>query len=197
MEDTLKRVVVIFLGLAAVFVMLNYQYFWQQIEFVISPPPAVSRLSVAEDRTEEPNRLAIPALGITASIVYAEAAEEKIFRAALANGVAHYPGTAEFGAIGNAYIFGHSSDFVFSKGDYKTVFALLPKIKTGDEITVSDRQGKLHVYRVFETLVVAPSDTHYLSQETEGRALLTVQTSYPIGTALKRFLARAELVAGN
>lgn len=189
----------IVIGAAAVFGLLNYQYFWAQVNFFVSPPPVQSPTALPPTVNEkgEPNQLSIPSLGIKAPIVYAQEANEKVFQAALTNGVAHYPGTAAIGQAGNAYIFGHSSDFVFSKGHYKTVFALLPKIKIGDEVMVSDHAGQIYTYRIFETTVVAPTDIHYLSQDTGGKAILTVQTSYPVGTALKRFLARAELVVGK
>jgi HemK-like putative methylase len=73
--------------------------------------------------------LSIPSLSIEAPIQFIDKADEKTFQAALKNGVVHYPGTALAGEFGNMYIFGHSSDYIWSKGHYKTIFAVLP-IKT-------------------------------------------------------------------
>ena len=76
----------------------------------------------------------------------------------------------------------------------KTVFALLPKIKTGDKITVSDREGNKFIYEVKETRVIAKDDMSVLDQHNNERKLLTLQTSYPVGTALQRFVAVSELL---
>jgi sortase A len=91
------------------------------------------------------------------------------------------------------YIFGHSSDFAWTPGSYKTVFAKLPEIQLGTEIRISDDAGKIYTYKVIETKVVGPKDTSVLTQDP-AKKLLTLQTSYPVGTALKRFLAVSELV---
>lgn len=137
--------------------------------------------------------LAIPSLGINAPVIYEVAQNEEAFQLALRNGVVHYPGSALPGAVGNVYIFGHSSDYAWSKGDYKSVFALLPKIENGAEIKLTDSKGFMYTYLVTNQFVVGPKDVNVLSQETNGKHMLTVQTSYPIGTALKRYVVQAEL----
>ena len=136
--------------------------------------------------------LSIPSLSITAPIVYATGSSETVFQTDLKNGVVHYPGTANPGQSGNCYIFGHSSDYVWSSGKFKTVFATLPHIQKGAEIQVSNKDGLIFTYIVTNITVVSPSATQYLEQDTT-KKILTVQTSYPIGTALKRFLVIAEL----
>jgi LPXTG-site transpeptidase (sortase) family protein len=126
--------------------------------------------------------------------VYATEANETAFQAALATGVVHFPETAKPGEFGNVYLFGHSSDYAWSKGAYKTVFALLTKIQPGTEILVSDSVGDLFTYKVKEAFVAGSKDVKYLSQEKYEKKLLTLQTSYPIGTALKRYIVRAEIL---
>jgi LPXTG-site transpeptidase (sortase) family protein len=138
------------------------------------------------------NRIIITSLGIDAPIIYTDSTTEAGFQEALRQGVVHYPGTALPGQPGNSYLFGHSSDLPWSKGQYKTVFAKLPDIKNGDEIKVSNQRGEAFVYRVFETRIIDPKDTSVLAQD-KSRRILSVQTSYPVGTAQKRFLAIAEL----
>ncbi len=141
----------------------------------------------------EPDHLWIDSLNISAPLKYVDEAKESVFQAALKDGVVHFPGTALPGQLGNAYYFGHSSDYPWSGGHYKTVFALLPKISTGAEIRITDSQGNLFTYVVTETKVVAPSDVSVLDQGNNQKKILSIQTSYPVGTALRRFVAIAEL----
>jgi LPXTG-site transpeptidase (sortase) family protein len=73
------------------------------------------------------------------------------------------------------------------------VFALLPKIKIGDEIFITDQNGNQFVYKVTQTIVVSPKDLNVLEQGSRDERILTLQTSYPLGTALKRFIVQAEM----
>ncbi|MBL8029894.1 MAG: sortase [Candidatus Doudnabacteria bacterium] len=181
------------------FVVLNLSYFAEKIKALIWPKVFLtydeSNLPIKNIRPKgQPDLLAIPTLNIQAPIVYATSTEEKILQENLENGVVHYMGTAEAGLAGNVYIFGHSSDFLYKKGNFKSVFARLPEIKIGDYINITDRQGYEYVYKVYETRVVDSDDVTVLSQNTEGRKILSLQTSYPIGTALKRYLVKAEII---
>ncbi|HTM69093.1 MAG TPA: sortase [Candidatus Binatia bacterium] len=155
-----------------------------------TPPAAVPE----PPRMMAPDRLQIPSLGLDVPLVYVQEKTEAAFQAGLRDGVVHYPGTAMPGEPGNAYYFGHSSDYVWSKGSYKNVFATLPEIKQGAAITVSGPDGRAYDYVVIVTRVVSPKDLSVLDQGDGTRSLLTLQTSYPLGTALKRFVAVAELV---
>jgi sortase A len=182
-----------------VFAALNADYIRIQITYALNGPAAVigpgTILTVpGAPTTSTSNLLTIPSLGIQAPIQYAIKKDEASIQNALLNGVVHYPGTANPGQPGNVYIVGHSSDYRWSAGKYKTVLALLPKIKEGDEMQVTDKAGKIYRYRVIETKIVNPTDLSVLSQGDGSKKLLTVQTSYPIGTALRRFLAIGELV---
>ncbi|MBI5037487.1 MAG: sortase [Candidatus Kerfeldbacteria bacterium] len=141
----------------------------------------------------EPNRIHIPDRDIQAPVVYVEEANEERFQEALASGVVHYPGTAAVGELGNPYIFGHSSDYAWKPGSYKKVFAPLVDIPIGTAVRITNDAGELYIYTVIETKVVGPKDVSVLDQYNNERYMLTLQTSYPIGTALKRFIAVCEL----
>jgi LPXTG-site transpeptidase (sortase) family protein len=97
------------------------------------------------------------------------------------------------GELGNAFYFGHSSDFPNKPGNYKTVFALLPRIELDDEIMVSDEKGRVYTYKAIEKKIVKPTQTEILAQGNRTKRLLTLQTSYPIGTAISRFIVVAKL----
>ena len=195
-----KVIYVIVIGAVAagvIFVLLNFSYFSQQAVYFFDRTfvTDVQREFRQSEHpvTQKPNELYIPSLEIRAPIIYIEETGEPAFQAALQKGVVHYPGTAKFGEVGNSYLFGHSSDFALKKGDYKTVFAILPNIELGAEILVSDENGKIFKYKVYDKLVAEKTDLHLLGQETNGAKILTIQTSYPIGTALKRYIVKAEL----
>lgn len=157
-------------------------------------PPATEQVVAHEPEKGEPNMLRIPSLDINAPILYVNEKKETVFQQALQNGVVHYPDTALIGRPGNTYIFGHSSDMALAPGNYKTVFALLPNIQKDAEISLTDPFGTVFKYKVFDQFVAENTDVELLEQNTDGKKILTLQTSYPIGTALKRYIVKAELV---
>lgn len=189
MRPIVKKIILSALLLAAVFFVLNLSYFWRQSNYYFSQP-------MSKPQTFPADTLMILSLGIQAPIIYIDQADEKHFQEGMSQGVAHYPGTALPGQFGNVFIFGHSSDFVWAKGEYKTIFAVLPKIKIGDEIIITDSQANEFVYIVKKSTSASADDTAFLDQNTEGRKILTLQTSYPLGTALRRWMIVAEM-SGN
>ena len=134
----------------------------------------------------------IDKINVWAPIIFVNTVDEKEFQQALRKGVVHYPGTAMPGENGNCYVFGHSSDVPFVNHPYKAIFVDLPNLKIGDKITIYHNQ-KHHSYKVLNSKVVEADDLSVLSQETSGEKLLTLQTSYPIGTAKQRFIVIAEI----
>ncbi|MDZ4244025.1 MAG: sortase [Candidatus Doudnabacteria bacterium] len=185
-------------GSLVLFVVANL--LWANLKYRLVteelPPPEVPVIVETPRQREkmEPDLLLIQTLQIRAPIIYVDEISEDLFQQALQHGVVHFPGTALPGHLGNVYIFGHSSDNLWAKGDYKTVFAVLPEIKIDDLIEISDPEGYKFVYKVKETKVVAPNEVQYLDQRNNEYKLLTLQTSYPVGTAFKRFIVIAELV---
>lgn len=177
---------------AAVFVILNFDYFRKNVEYELKQDQYQQTLPLTREKIE-PNKLLIPSLNVDVPVIYAERVNEDHFQELLINGVVHYPGTAKAGEAGNVYIFGHSSDNAWSPGKYKTVFALLPKMKIGEKIYISDEQGNKYVYEVREARAIEKDDLSVLAQD-HSKKLLTLQTSYPAGTSLKRYAVVAELV---
>lgn len=191
---SITKKVLILLGVcAAVFIFLNFDYFWANVNFFIRPPQSTPiSISVTHSKIQ-PNILIIDSLDIRAPLQYPTTTGETASQAALNNGVAHYPGTANPGQVGNCYIFGHSSNYIWIKNPYKTIFATLPSIKIGADVIVSDPQGAAYAYQVTASYMVAANDTKVLSQQTGGQKILTLQTSYPVGTALARWIVVARL----
>ncbi len=181
--------------------VLNSPYFFVAAKQEINQISKSAETSGAQEMIQtkilpelKTNEIYIPNLQIRAPIVYAQNKDESEFQKSLRFGVVHYPETVMPGEKGNCYIFGHSSDAAWTKGEYKTVFAALPQIVTGESIYISDPEGRVYVYKVYETLVVSASDTKYISENFGEKTILTLQTSYPVGTALKRYIVRAEVL---
>jgi LPXTG-site transpeptidase (sortase) family protein len=201
-DSTLARVGLALVVLFCVFLAMNASYFSKQVSYAFKERPAAPDVPAAEDPvmialSGQPDRLSIPALGIEAPLVYIEEKTQKAYKKALRDGVVHFPETAEPGQPGNAYFFGHSSDLPWAPGDFKTVFALLPAIETGTHIYLTDRVGNVFTYAASSTKVVTPDDLSVLDQSMKPKRTLTLQTSYPVGTALRRFVVTAELEASR
>ncbi|MGE5393078.1 MAG: sortase [Candidatus Saccharibacteria bacterium] len=196
MLDWLKKFLYMLAIVLAAVVVLDFGFFRENLEYIFQKPADVAvRYTPTLEREAKTakDRLLIPALGIDAPILYPTEASEQTFQQHLQNGVVHYPGTAGPGQLGNVYIFGHSSDYLWAKGDYKNVFAVLPRIKVGDRVILTDGNGREFVYKVSETMVAEPTDTSLLGQKDYQDKFLTLQTSYPLGTALKRFIVIAKM----
>lgn len=178
--------------------LMNYDFLRSQLAFYLAGGSKAQNMVIDFPQRDESevrgaNILVIRRLGIAAPIKYVDKKSEKAFQEALKEGVVHYPGTALPGAPGNVYIFGHSSDYVWVKGHYKAVFALLPKIEEGDKIIATDAEGRPFTYVVIRSFAVSPNDLSVLNQFEYKEKLLTLQTSYPVGTALKRWIVLARL----
>lgn len=147
------------------------------------------------------NRLVIPKLGKSIPIVgmgteHIEGENwtelENQIQGALQDGVVHYPGTAEPGQNGNVFITGHSSYYAWDPGQFKDVFALLGQLEIGDEYYVYYDQKKF-TYRIFEKLIVEPTDVSVLNQPTD-KKISTLMTCYPVGTTRSRLVIKAEQI---
>ena len=111
----------------------------------------------------------------------------------LFKGPIQYLGTALPGTYGNTVIFGHStSPFLYKVGNPLSVFNPLLKIKTGDDITIV-YDGIIYRYRVQNIGEMEPDKIEVLAQRYD-KYELTLVTCTPLGTYLRRFVVRAELV---
>jgi len=157
-----------------------------------------SKVNVNLDITPYDNRIIIPKIGKNIPLVDVRLNTgfdfdhiENIFMQELKKGVVRYPGTAKPGNVGNAFIFGHSSNYPWIKGEYNSIFALLDNLSYGDEIIVYYNQKKF-TYIIREKKVVKPGDVKILNRG-DGRKELSLMTCWPIGTTLNRLIVFAEL----
>lgn len=144
------------------------------------------------------NRVVIPKLGkniplidIKNQKVESEHELENIFMKELENGVVRYPGSAIPGENGNAFIFGHSSNFPWMKWDYNEIFSNLNFLESGDEVIIYYGQKKF-VYTIKEKKVIKPGDVSVLKRSPEKKEL-SIMTCWPIWTTLNRLVVIWEL----
>lgn len=129
------------------------------------------------------NSLFIPKIGVNVPVIYDVGSED--IMESLRDGVVHLVGSGHIGDGKNIFVTGHSSNYWWEKGNYNTVFALLPNLNTGDEIYLTDH-GKLRRYLVQGKTEVSKNEVdNYLDSEKEQ---LTLMTCVPVGTNLRRLL---------
>lgn len=171
-------------------------------ENILSPKklvPAKPQIAVDFDIVPYENRIVVPKIGKNVPLVDVEQGNnvdfdhmENIFMKELEKGVIRYPGTARPGENGNAFIFGHSSNFPWMPGSYNQVFALLDQLVYGDEIIVYYNQKK-YVYVINQKEIVKPGDVKVLQRDNADKKELSLMTCWPVGTTLKRMIVFAEL----
>lgn len=135
--------------------------------------------------------LVIPMIGVN-SLVFPEvdSANEKEYKEFLKKGVAQARGSSLPDQPGPVFIFGHSTDSFYNITQYNAAFFLLPKLVAGDEVLVFYKERK-YAYRVAETKIVAPEEITDIVKNEKDNSLI-LQTCYPPGTTLKRYLVIAK-----
>lgn len=168
-------------------------------ENLLSNIPLQSAETASFDVAPRENRIIIPKLGKNIPLIDTDHDENtnytqmhQVFMEELKKGVVRYPGTARPGETGNAFIFGHSSNYPWIASDYNDVFALLDTLKSGDEIIVYYNQKKF-IYKVTDRAVVKPGDTKVLDRRDPNKKEISLMTCWPIGTTFERLIIFGEL----
>jgi LPXTG-site transpeptidase (sortase) family protein len=163
-----------------------------QASTVSASKPPSPRFTPLNPNVFVPNTVTVPRLGIRAPLVEIANNTEKVQQRGLESGVIHIAESPAPGQEGTAFFAGHSSDFFLKKGKYKTIFALLPELNEGDYFILSDAM-RAYYYKVFRTVVTGPNDVSVMEQAKDGDYFAGLQTSYPVGTAAKRFVVLGRL----
>lgn len=138
-------------------------------------------------------KLIIPKLNVEAPIVTdAPSNDEATIQKALERGVVLYPNTGKPGELGNQSIFGHSSNNLFNRGDYKYVFVLLSKLEK-DDIVYINYESKQYTYKVINKKIIKPTEVGVLSEQPVP-ALITLITCDPPGANVNRLVIQAEQI---
>lgn len=138
--------------------------------------------------TNVAGRLEIPALNINVPIIWTS--DTKNFDKDLQTGVVHYPGTALPGQIGTSYISGHSSNYVWAKGDFNQVFSKLGELadNTSFKITVVQKNGRDAILHYVVTGRKEFSATDQEQFKNTDKSTVALSTCWPIGTTAKRLV---------
>ncbi len=184
--------------------------YWYKNDFKAEPAidraePAVSQLVSIIEKKQEPakreiqpdmaeNSIKIPTINVNAPISWRVNNLPKEVSQGLSNGVIQVNGTALPGEKGNIYITGHSSNYVWVKQKYNSIFSNISKLVVGDMVYV--KFGKeVYVYKVYDQKIVASNDLSILDPTNESR--LTLATCWPLGTSLKRMVVLANQIYPN
>lgn len=140
--------------------------------------------------------ISIVKMNISAPMVWSKSENEEDMLKDLENGINHYPKSASPGQNGNMVISGHSSNYLWAKGDYNHIFKNLDDLTVGDVIAVKtiQKNGRviIYSYKVKNKYATLPYDEKIFANTNE--PTLTLSTCWPIGTNLKRLIVKAELV---
>lgn len=137
--------------------------------------------------------LDIPSLNVAVPIMWSS--DPKNFEKDLQTGVVHYPGTAIPGQVGTTYIAGHSSNFVWAKGNYNKVFSKLGDLKDNASFSVSvtDKNGKLVTYHYVVVSRHEYSPTDPAQIQNTGKSLVALSTCWPLNSTAKRLVVYGQL----
>ena len=149
-------------------------------------PPASTGLGGPEKRPEE-FFITIPKLKITK-------AHAKVDSIRFDENLAHFPGTAIPGEVGNAFVTGHSVFPQFNDPkNYRAIFTKLSDLEIGDKVYV-EIEGKNLQFIVQYAKIVDPKDLSVLAPISQNGRNLTLMTCVPPGTNLKRLVVITSLI---
>src|SRR5215212_4284180 len=97
----------------------------------------------------------------------------------LDRGVVHVPETSfpwDGGAQRNVYLAGHYLGYPGTGS--RLVFHELDRLRSGDEVFLEDRQGRVYRYQVSESFTAGPEDSWVMGQ-VRNRDMVTLQTCIP------------------
>lgn len=140
---------------------------------------------------ELPTKIAIPAIGLSASIANPTTTNVATLDHALLTGAVRYPTSASLGETGNVVLFGHSSYLpVVGNHAYKT-FNGIQKLVADDVITVYS-SNTAYTYRVRSVAKESATDAA-IPLSVTGR-VLTLSTCDSFGAKTDRFVVVADFV---
>jgi len=166
------------------------------ISDIISGGAHVVNLPAIPIEAESSNLLEMPQFNIKAPILEVETPDSGTIYKKLKQGVVLYPGS-DIPGNGYSIIIGHSSQYPWDSGRYKSVFSLLNQFEQGDKIYVFWDQKPL-VFEVRDKKIFLPWPKGTESTETifppSDEITLVLQSCWPVGVASKRVAVKTVLV---
>lgn len=148
--------------------------------------PAIVSKNTDEARPYKEFTITIPSIGLEGVGTIVDSND-------LDKSLVHLPGSALPGEKGNVFISGHSSLPQFYRpGNFKAIFANLPKVKKGDEIIVN-AGGQKFEYIVEGLRIVDPSETWVINPPDNTGRYISLMTCVPPGLYLERLIVLGRL----
>jgi LPXTG-site transpeptidase (sortase) family protein len=142
----------------------------------------------------EENMIFIPKINVTAPITWNTPNIPEKVSSGLEKGTIHLVGTALPGEVGNVFITGHSSNYLWAKGNYKSIFALIPELVIGDQIYIR-YINTTYIYKINSKNTVKADNLTVLRQGKD--STLTIMTCWPVGSSLYRMVEVADQIYPN
>jgi LPXTG-site transpeptidase (sortase) family protein len=142
--------------------------------------------------TDKQNTIEIPAINITAPIIFSQSAEKTALIEDLDSGVIYYPGSVYPGESGQIIILGHSAPAGWPKTKYEWVFSDLEDLAIGDKILI-DLNNKQYTYIVKQTTIIARGAEVPIYNSATTTSVLTLISCWPPGKDYQRIAVQAEL----
>ncbi|HPC30876.1 MAG TPA: sortase [Candidatus Paceibacterota bacterium] len=163
-----------------------------------TPPITISPILIFQEPIlkYKNNTLILSKFDIEAPIISVSEFDLKLIYQELKKGVVLYPGSSNPGE-GYSIIIGHSSQYPWEPGRYKSVFSLLNEFQKGDLIYVV-WENRLLTFRVEDKKIFLPWPKGQETTETifppSSQKVLILQSCWPVGVASKRVAVKAVLV---
>jgi len=191
-----------------VYLLMNGGAFWQVVRYqlFLRSPFASDDLKLGDilDITRAAEigspigqggyELVVPKISVTAPIAVPQKQTKEDILASLEDGVGLYPGSVSPGENGRVILLGHSSRASWYRGNYATIFSLLPQLTAGDIFYIVGG-GKKYTYHVLGRQVLPPAEASSLLNTSPPTGEVDLVTCYPIGSASKRTIVQAELTS--
>jgi LPXTG-site transpeptidase (sortase) family protein len=141
-------------------------------------------------------KVIITKINVDAPVLWSVSTLEADLQEDLKKGVVRYPQTGIPGQAGNVVTTGHSSNYIWSDGEYNYIFKDLNNLQAGDEIVITATQanGKTleYKYKVTNKEVVSPDDQRIFEETSKQN--LTIVTCWPLNTDWKRLMLQTEQI---
>ena len=144
---------------------------------------------------EEPERIEIPVIKLSATIANPTTTAIEALDKALLSGAVRYPTSAKLGETGNVVLFGHSSYLPIVGNPAYKAFNDIQKLVPGDAVTVYS-SGTAYTYRVRSMQKEDAASGAGIDLAVTGR-VLTLATCNSFATKSDRFVVTADFVESH
>ncbi|MFC1640936.1 sortase [Patescibacteria group bacterium] len=197
----IKREISVFSGLfiasfVILFVVVTWPVLDKHINFAAeydhtADADGVNTVCPEAGTVSETAYICVPKLKLEAPVIIGGGTEFYDVFEDLKRGVVLSPDGAYPGELGNVFVTGHSNDYPWRQGDYKTIFALLGKLEHGDAMYLYYDEQRFK-YTVYESFQVYPAETWVMDNNPD-ESIVSLMTCWPPTTTWKRLIVRGRL----